>query len=208
MKYIKLFEDFQNSLEEGAIPAYPPGNPWKNKGSIQWTGLVRHLTDVWKTEYNATNFSFACDFDYDKYIADKNYRSVPMGTWKDKSLPKFLDKNPRYNEAEFDFVEVVENPEKKKEPWIKVADKKGTEFMIPPFTVLDVQVGSSIRDGIHAGENFLIDNMRGSIADYRDGVVYIKMQNGEKREYTLQDWKSKNYTSLDESNSENTQDTL
>lgn len=202
MKHIKLFEEFTQNINEGAIPVYPPGNPWKNKGSIQWTTVEDHLTNPakWKKEYdNPTNISFVADFDFDKYTADPKFRSVPLGTWKDKNLPTFLSKNPNYDEADYDFVEIVPNKEKPREPWIKIVDKKGVEFMIPPFEILDIQIGSSVVDRIFSGSKYLIDNMRGIISDYKDGIVYVRMQDNTTREFTLADWRKKNYTDLDES---------
>lgn len=202
MKHIKLFEEFAQNIDEGAIPVYPPGNPWKNRGSIQWTSVAQHLTDPnkWKKEYdNPTNYTLVADFDFDKYIADPKYRSVPLGTWKDKDLPTFKSENPGYDEGEFDFIEVVENKDKPREPWIKIADKKGIEFMIPPFDILDIQIGSSLKDQIFSGSKYLIDSMRAVITDYKDGIVYIKLQNGETKQFTLEEWKKKNFTDLDES---------
>ena len=203
MKHIKLFEEYQLLLD-GAIPVYPPGNPWKNRGSIAWTDVVNMMTNPskWKTEYdNPTNYTLVvgrADFDVSKYIADPNYRSIPLGTWKNKELPTWAEKHPNYDESQFDFVEIVDNKEKPREPWIKVVDKKGVEFMVAPFEILDIQIGSSIVDDVISGEKFFIDGMRAGIYDYKGGKVKVKTADGEKREYTLAYWKSKNYPTLDE----------
>ena len=202
MKHIKLFEEFAQNIDEGAIPVYPPGNPWKNRGSIQWTAVAKMMTDPskWKKEYdNPTNYTLVADFDFDKYCATEGFRSIPLGTWADKDLPTWKEKNARYDESEFDFVEIIENKEKPNEPWIKIADKKGNMFMIPPFEILDIQIGSSIRDGITSGEKFLVDKMRAVITNYKDGKVFVKLQNGETKEFTLDKWKAGNFSTLDES---------
>jgi hypothetical protein len=204
MKHIKLFEEFVQHIDEGAIPVYPPGNPWKNRGSIQWTAVAKMMTDPtkWKKEYdNPTNYTLVADFDFDKYCATEGFRSKALGTWDDKALPTWKEKNSRYDESEFDFVEIIENKEKPNEPWIKIQDKKGNMFMIPPFEILDIQIGSSVKDDIISGEKFLVDNMRATITNYKDGKVYIKLQNGETKEYTLDAWNAKGFTALDESQS-------
>jgi hypothetical protein len=220
MKYIKLFESWMsgdNPVNEGAINVYGPGNPWKPEGSMTWTGVTEHLpTYIYpKAEpISERGIIIGADFDYDKFIADPKYRSIPLGTWADKSLPKFLDANPRYDEMEFDFLEIVPQEGKdKREAWVKVADKDGIEFMIPPHMVLDILKGGSIREKIYPGEKFLIDKMKAKIMDYgvinpntarHDGmnpgdvVVVIKMQDGETRFYTVEDWRRKNYMQLDE----------
>jgi len=195
MKYVKLFEEF-TSVDEAAIQVYGPGNPWKKLGKgMTWTGV-----ETWIPKYaeGGRHIIIGADFDFDQYIADKSFRSKPMGTWNEKTLPKFKDKNPKYDEVEFDFVEFVKNEEKPREPWVKIADKNGVEFMIPPFMILDIVQGGSVRDKIEPGSAYMIDNMRGTIADYKGDTIYIKLQNGEEKQFKLPEWRSKNFTSLDE----------
>ena len=202
MKHIKLFEEFAQNIDEGAIPVYPPGNPWKNRGSIQWTAVVKMMTDPtkWKKEYdNPTNYTLVADFDFDKYCATEGFRSIPLGTWDNKELPTWKEKNPKYDVSDFDFVEIIDNKVKPSEPWIKITDVKGNLFMIPPFEILDIQIGSSVVDNILSGEKYLIDSMRAVITNYKDGKVFVKLQNGETKEFSLADWKKKNFSTLDES---------
>ena len=224
MKHIKLFESWLNDnsdVNEGAINVFEPGNPWKPEGSMTWTGVTEHLPTYKfpRAEVVAERgIIVGADFDYDKFIADPAFRSIPLGTWADKSLPKFLDSNPRYDEMEFDFLEVVPQEGKdKKEAWVKIADKDGIEFMIPPHMVLDILKGGSVREKIYPGEKFLVDKMRARIVDFGlinpntarhnemnvgDIVVIIKMQDATTRIYTVQDWKRKNYMHLDENKEE------
>jgi hypothetical protein len=196
MRHIKLFEEFSSSLNEGAINVYPPGNPYKAEGSIQWTGVVKH-TDKWKQEGQA--FTLILDLDYDMYTANPEFRSKALGTWKDKSLPLFTDKFPRYNQVEFDLLGVEENPEKPNEPWLRVVDKKGVEFLVPPFKILDIQKGDSVKDGIHSGSKYLIDKMRAKIVNYKNGKVEVKLQDGTTKEYTLDQWKAGSFMEIEES---------
>ena len=219
MRYIKLFEEFSKdeSLNEGQIQVYAPGNPYKPEGSMTWPGVVEHLPSYLHPKAEAISergIILGADFDFDKFIADPQYRSIPMGTGADKSLPKFLDKNPNYDEMEFDFIEIVRNPEKEtRESWIKIADKSGIEFMIYPHMILDILKGGSVREQIYPGEKFLVDKMRAKIIDFGivnpntakfegiatgSKIVIVKMQDGETRYYTVEDWKKKNYLALDE----------
>jgi hypothetical protein len=208
MRHIKLFEEFI-SITEGAIPVYPAGNPWKAEGSIQWGGVPAHMGSWLKT---GTAISIVAEFDFDKYAADPAFRSVPNGNWKDKTKPKFSDKNPGYDEGEFDVLGIEDNPDKpekttttvnkikvehSKEPWIRIADKKGHEFLIPAFRILDIQKGSSVRDGIASGHAYLIDDQRGTIKDYVNGEVIVQLQNKQVKHIPVADWKAKRYTELD-----------
>lgn len=192
MKYVKLFEDF---LNEGAIPVFPPGDPYNREGSIQWTGVVQH-TKKWMDE--GQSFYLVADLDYDKWTADPQFRSESLGTWKNKELPLFTSKYPKYKEVEFDMLGVVDHPEKPNEPWIRVVDKKGFEFLIPPFRILDIQKGGSVRDGIYAGFKYLIDGKRGKVTNYKDDLVYIQMQDGGKKVFTIEEWKKSNFHHIDE----------
>jgi len=204
MKHIKLFEEYHDSLNEGAIPVYPPGNPWKPEGSIQWTGVVKH-TDTWKQEGQA--FTLVCDVDYDMYTANPEFRSKALGTWKDKTLPLFTSKYPRYQEVEFDLVGVEENKEKPNEPWLRIVDKKGVEFLIHPFHVIDIQKGASVVDRIFAGSKYLIDSMRATITNYKDGKVQVKLQDGSTKEFPIAQWKREGFTEIEESKKEDDQST-
>jgi hypothetical protein len=224
MKHIKLFESWlnDNGINEGAINVFEPGNPWKPEGSMTWTGVTEHLPTYRfpRAEFMSDRgIIIGADFDYDKYIANPAYRSIPLGTWIQKSLPKFLDKNPNYSEMEFDFVEIVPQEGKdKKEAWVKIVDKDGIEFMIPPHLVLDILKGGSVRAKVYPGEKFLVDKMRARIVDFGiinpntarhnnlepgSTVVIIKMQDGESRFFTLEEWKKANYMHIDESKEEN-----
>ncbi len=213
MKYFKLFEEFiantVDSLTEGAIPVYPAGNPWKAEGSIQWSGAPAHMGSWLKT---GTAISVVAEFEFDKYAADPAFRSIPNGNWKDKTKPTFSSKNPGYDEGEFDVIGIEDNPEKpekitttvnkekiehSKEPWIRIADKKGNEFLIPAFRILDIQKGSSVRDGITSGHAYLIDDQRGTVKDYVDGKVIVQLQNKQTKQIPIAEWKAKRYTELD-----------
>ena len=192
MSYIKLFEEF---LNEGAIFVYPPGDPYEKERSIQWPGLLNWIK-IWDEE--GQRFMFVCDVDYDKYNANPKYRSLPLGTERDKTLPLFSEENPNYDEVDFDLVEVVPFPEKPREPWLKIQDKNGVQFMIPPVKVLEVQKGDSAIDGIHSGTKFLIDKMRGEITNYKDDNIIVKMQDGSRRVFKLDEWKKANFTEIEE----------
>jgi len=209
MRHIKLFEEFI-SVNEGSIPVYPAGNPWKAEGSIQWSGVPAHMASWIKT---VTAISIVAEFDFDKYSADPKVRSMPNGNWTDKTKPKFTDSNSGYDEGEFDVLGIEDNPDKpemtkttvnkvsvehSKEPWIRVADKKGNEFLIPAFKILDIQKGSSVRDGIASGHSYLVDDQRGTIKDYINGDVVLKLQNGQVRKIPVADWKSNKYLELDD----------
>lgn len=191
--YFNSFDDFIN---EGRIQVYEPGNPYRPESSMTWRpGIYDHLDGYAK---DGTGVILGCDFDYDKYIAEEGYRSVPLGTWKDKSLPLFLDKHPRYSEVEFDYVSLIPDPEKDpKEPWVEVTDRNDVRFMIPPYCINDIYKGGSRKLGILPGELFLIDGMRGRIDNFKNDTVYIRLQNGDKKKFSVEEWKSKKYMSLD-----------
>jgi len=193
MNYVKPFQEF-DSVNEGVF-VYPPGNPYEKERTIQWPGLVDWIN---KWQGQGQHFSLVCDVDYDKHTADPKYRSVPLGTWGDKSLPLFTEENPRYDEVDFDLVEIVDNPEKPREPYLKIVDKNGIEFMIPPFKVMEVQRGDSVVDNIRSGSKYLIDKMRATIVNYKNGKILVRLQDGSVREYDPQQWKSKNFTEIDE----------
>jgi hypothetical protein len=197
MKHLKPFTQF---LNEGTIAIFGPGNPYKQEESTQWPGVEERVRK-WMSE--GQSFILVIDIDYDKYIADPAYRSVALGTWKDKTLSTFSSDFPKYREVEFDVVEVVPNEEKPREPWLRVVDKRGVEFLVPPFKVLDIQLGSSVRDGIHSGFIYLIDSMRAKITNYIKGVVEVKLQDGTTKKIPIDQWKRNNYTQIDESKKEN-----
>ena len=216
MKYIKLFEAF-NNINEGAISVFTAADPFKEEGSIQWTGVVKH-TGIWKQA--AETFTLTMDIDYDFYTANPEFRSKSLGTWKDSSLSKFTDKFPRYREVEFDLVEVVENEDKPNEPWLKVVDKKGVFFLAPPHKVIDIQKGASVVDDISSGSKYLIKEMKAIISDYKkgtatlvrrgkqyvpcspveygDGVVFLKYQDGSTSEMPIAEWKKRKFTKIDD----------
>lgn len=209
MRHIKLFEEFI-SVNEGSIPVYPAGNPWKAEGSIQWSGVPAHMASWLKT---GTAISIVAEFDFDKYSADPKVRSIPNGNFTDKTKPKFTDANKGYDEGEFDVLGIEDNPDKPemtkttvnkvsvehaKEPYIRIADKKGHEFLIPAFKILDIQKGSSVRDGIASGHSYLVDDQRGTIKDYVNGDVVLKLQNGQVRKIPVADWKANKYLELDD----------
>jgi hypothetical protein len=196
MKHIKLFEEF-SAVNEGAINVFPAGNPYKPEGSIQWTGVLSNI-EKWKQKEGLTNFVLVLDLDPDMYTANSEFRSKALGTWKDKNLPLFTEKNPKYNEVEFDLVGVEENMEKPNEPWLRVVDKKGLEFLVPPFKVLDIQKGASVKDGIQPGSFYLVDKMRAKIIDYKKGNVVLKMQDSSLKSVPIEQWKKAGYVELDE----------
>ena len=191
MKHIKLFEEF-NSLNEG-IAVYPQGNPWKPVGNMTWPGFKVNV-EKWMSD--GTAITGIAEFDYDKFTADEKYRSEPLGTWNNTDLPKFLDKNPRYDESEFDIIGFMENEEKPREPWVRIQDKKGLEFLIAPHKFYEIQKGASVRDGVAAGATYLVDNMRATVIDYKNGIVKIKMQNNENKEIPVEEWKNHHYLEL------------
>lgn len=202
MKHIKLFEEFIQ-LNEGAIPVYPAGNPWKQEGSIRWNDVGKHLTNWMK---DGTAISVVAEFDANKYSADAKFKSIPMGTYKDKDKPKFSSAHANYDEGDFDVVGIQENPDKPekvgeywREPWIRLADKNGLEFLIPPFKILDVQKGSSIRDKVISGHAYLVDDMRAKITNVKNGNVELTFQNKTKKEIPIAEWKNKRYLELGES---------
>ena len=228
MKYIKLFEEFSNSLNEGAIPVYELGNPRKPSGSMTWTGVTYWLPQYQNPRAEAVikrGIIVGVDFEegedyhqYDKFIADPSYRSIPMGTWEDESLPLFTQKNPGYNEVAFDFIEVIPREGKDlKEYWVKVADKNGIEFMIEPHMILDIMKGGSVKEKINPGEAFLINKQRAVIFDFGivspntaklenfnlgDTIVIVKLSKSENLYFTLEEWRKQKFYSLDENKTE------
>lgn len=199
MKHVKLFEEHFSQSEklfDGAIPVYPPGNPFKPEGSIQWTGVVPHTTK-WKEQ--GQSFVLVVDVDYDMYTADPQFRSKANGTWSNKELPLFSSKYPRYKEVDFDLVAVEENTEKPREHWLRIADKNGVEFRVHPFHILDIQKGASVKDGIFAGDVYLIKDMRGKVINLKNDVVELKLQDGSKKNIPLAEWKKSSYTKIEES---------
>lgn len=218
LKHLKLFEEFAQSINEGAIPVFAPKgievpNPqgkkvegqgrYKPTFSMTWPGFK-----TWASKWidSGQSFSIVADMDYDKNNANPEFRSEALGTWKDKSLPLFSEKNPKYKEVEFDVIDFVENTEKPNEPWIKISDKNGVEFLIPPFKILDIQLGSSVEDQIFSGDKYIVDGERAIISNYKSRKVEVKFQDGSTKVFPVGDWKRKNFTLLDEK--ENTEDNL
>jgi hypothetical protein len=209
MSHFKLFEEYFQ-LDEGAIPVFPPDSPYKQEGSIQWTGVEKLFTigipqrkqGPWLENTRMTVVSSMNDKDYDKYIADKRYQSIPLKTFGDSNLPTFMSENPKYDESEFDVVEIVPNPDKPREPYVKIVDKNGLEFMIPPYLIIEIQKGSSIRDKVFAGSRYRFDNgKKGMVVNYTpSGEVHVKMEDGEVKKFPYAEWKSsRNRTVLGES---------
>lgn len=200
MKHLKLFEEF-STMNEGAITVYPPGDPYKPEGSIQWTGVLSNI-EKWKQKSGMTNLTMLLDIEPDMYTADSQFRSKPLGTWKDKSLPLFSEKHPNYREVEFDFIGSEENEEKPNEPWLRVADKNGLEFLVPPFKIMDIQKGASMRDRIYPDTKYLVDKMRAKVMDYKGGEVYLKMQDGSTKKIPIDAWKKAHYMEIEEQKNE------
>ena len=198
MKHIKLFEEYLQTLQEGQISIYNQGNPYSpeegNKG-LQWPYFYKEA-QKWLDDKIAVTVITA-EFDYDKKTTDPKYRSEINGTWDDKSLPKFTDEHSNYDESEFDLIKVDESL--KMRDGVYIQDKNGLEFCMHPSRILEVQKGASVRDDIAAGATYLVDKMRARIFGYQNGVVTIKLQNGETKDFTLKEWKEKNYLPLDES---------
>jgi len=108
MSRFKLFEEYFQSLNEGAIQVYPPNSPFTKEGSIQWTGVEKLFTQgipqrkqgPWLDDTTMTVILDLNDKDYDKYIADASYNSIPLKN-QDKKLPIFSVEKPKYDESEF-----------------------------------------------------------------------------------------------------------
>jgi hypothetical protein len=200
MNRFKLFEEYFQDLNEGAIPVFPPDSPYKQEGSIQWTGVEKLFTQgipqrkqgPWLETTKMTVVSDLNDKDYDRYIADKAYQSVPLGTFGDEKLPLFSSKNPKYDESEFEVIEIVPNKEKPREPYVKVVDKNGLEFMIPPYKIIEIQKGSSIIDRIFAGSKYRFgDGRKGMVVNYTpEKEIHVKMDDGEVKKIKLAEWKA------------------
>ena len=216
MAYIKLFEDWAQSLDEGQIRVFGPGNPFKPEQIAKGKNMADSSLD-WKQFYPASQkwlddkiaVSLVCaefipnsdTLGYDKKTTNPKYQSEPNGTWGDKSLPKFMDEHPRYDESEFDLVKV--DPSLQNRDGVYVQDKNGNEFCIHASRILDVQKGSSVRDNIAAGSFYFIDGMRARLANYQDGIVTVSFKKDSKDPkdsltFTLAQWKAKNYLMLDE----------
>lgn len=225
MSYIKLFEEYFESLNEGQIAIYGPGNPYTpikdvivdgvNYGSngLQWKKFY-DPAQIWLDQGFAISVvvsDFIPNSDelgYNKKTTNPKYRSEINGTWGDKSLPLFMDEHPGYDESEFDLVKI--DKKLMERDGVYIQDKKGNEFCIHASRILDVQLGSSIKDDIHAGATYLIDKMKGRISNYQNGKITVSFKTispkssepsnepGSTKEYTLEEWRAKNYMPLDE----------
>jgi hypothetical protein len=195
MKYIKLFEDY--TLDEGRIPIYPPGNPYKMEKGIRWIDVIKAIQEM-MNEKQA--FTVVCDFDYDKYSMNPDTRSKVQGNEDQKDLPLFTKKYPQYGEAEFDVEEVKDV--KLGDPALLLIDKKGMKFLVEPARVIEIQKGSSVRDGIFSGDKYWLGNMLGKVIDYKDGVIKVHKQDGKTEDFTLADWKKGNFMHVDEKKEE------
>ena len=204
MKYIKLFEELMALKEAAAesknqVKVYMPDNPHKmSRVQLSYPGVHEWLnwfSDPNNERYVSNCIAFITDIDYDKRTADPKFRSEALGTWEDETLPLFSETNPSYKEVEFDYVEVPTDQEKlgkipgeelKKKgngtyenPWIKIVDKKGVEFLIKPYEIIDIQLGCSVVDNIFPGFSYLIDGERGTITNYEKHTVRKGAEHGE-----------------------------
>lgn len=219
-KHIKLFEEYLQTLtlNEGSIQVFGPGNPFKPMGKVEIDGVNYGSNGLqWPKFYEAAQkwldqkyavslvtAEFIQNSDtlgFDKKTTNPKYQSEVNGTWGDKSLPKFMDEHPDYDESDFDLVKI--DPELKNRDGVYIQDKDGNEFCIHASRILDVQLGSSVRDEVYSGTFYMIDNMRARISNYQNGIVTVSFKAGSKdpndiREYTLQEWRNKNFPSLDE----------
>lgn len=233
-KYIKLFEEFiQDKLNEGQIAVYAPGNPFKAapngdlfgakiSNGMQWPAFY-DAADKWLDQQFAITL-ITSDFipnsdelGFNKKTTNPKYQSEVNGTWGDKSLPLFIHDHPGYDESEFDLIKVdkkfsgiegsFDGTKEGKSPHVDgvfIQDKDGNEFCIHASRILDVQLGSSVRDQIYSGTFYMIDKMRARIVNYQKGIVTVSFKSGSKdpddfREYTLKEWKEHHFHSLDES---------
>lgn len=218
-KYIKLFEEFRNSINEGQIQVYPAGNPYtplksiyvagrSHSNGLQWPAFYKAAEEWLKDGYAITVITadfipdHAAELGYNKKTTNTKYQSEINGTWKDKSLPLFMEDHPNYNETEFDLIKVDESL--KNRDGVYIQDKDGNEFCIHPSRIFEVQLGSSVRDGIAAGSFYLINSMRARISNYQNGIVTLCFKVGSKDpkdylEFTLDEWKKKHFVPIDES---------
>lgn len=196
MKYVQSFSEFK-ILNEGAIPVYPPGNPYKPEKSIQWPGIEKHLKE-WISE--GQSFVLVADVNYDMYTTDTRFRSKVNDTWNNKDLPLFTTKYPRYQEVDFDLIEIEPNTtgNDPRAVWLKIHDKNGVEFKIHPFMILDIQKGASVKHGIYAGDVYLIKDMRAVITNFRHNEVELKLQDDTKQSIPIDEWKKMGYTKIEE----------
>ena len=206
------------------IPVYAPGMMYKIDGTISWPSFAHHAA-IWMEQKQA--FIISVDFavgrdnegndknEYDEHIADPKYRSIPLGTWNDEKLPLYSETNPRKKgEIEFDLISIEKEPGNvinphlldpkgydrnlAREAFLRIVDKKGTEYLIKSDMVLDVQKGCSIVDGIFSGTSYLIKSEKATITDYKNGIVYIKFKSGKTEEYPIKQWKAEHFRSLNE----------
>lgn len=231
---VKLFENFSN-LYEGQIRVFKPNNPFKPADGEELFGVKIGKGLEWKPVYDAfekwldqgfgitiTVAEFIPNSEqlgYNKKTTNPKYRSEINGTWDDKSLPLFTDEHPRYDESQFDVLKVdkkFSNIDGSNPPHIDgiyIRDEKGNEFCVHASRILDVQLGSSLRDKIipgtkygyfeyeydDNGEKKIEKNAVGTIVNYQNGKVYVKIGKDDIREYTIADWKAKRFRSMDES---------
>ena len=193
LKHVLTFSDFLNEGANGVkgIRVFPPGKKNKPEGTCEakslaeWCNkwLQEGLTLVLSVDLDANlDDDEEFDFDdYDKYIADPKYRSVPNGTWFNKKLPKYSDEiSSKKFEQEYDCIGTVSKQEPEggkfyadkktgyQDDWLRCVNKKGVEYLFPSSVILDVQKGCSVRDRIYSGKSYLIDGkLRGTITDYR-----------------------------------------
>lgn len=213
MKYVKLFEDYLNSLNEGKgrgnqILVFPEGDPHNYEGSMEYTHAHDHIQNwlnkggTWVVIVNFLSSKERTNFErgeYDEFTVDPRFRSIPNGTWDDTTLPKFTDVYPKYNEVEFDVLGIKPNKLNPATPWIHLADKKGLEFCVTANRLLDAQRGDSLKDNIQQGSTYLIDSKRAKISGYRNGIVEVTFEKSKTiKKFPLKEWKEKHFMSLDE----------
>ena len=99
------------------------------------------------------------------------------------------DNIPGADEAEYDVVGVSGDK-------IKIRGKKGNEYFIKAGKIIEIQIGNNIENNISVGISYLIEDMRGIIRGLQNGVITVKLQNGEMRDYTLEEWKKGRFTEI------------
>lgn len=180
--YSKLynFSDFVNesaktSLNEGAIPVYGEEGPFKQIKSMRVVDVMR---DFGKMLKDGVAFTAITDLD--------------GGDYKGKNS----------DDAEFDVIAVEQAKHPRKpgvtEDVIRIRDKKGEEFIVRPGKIIEIQIGNSLKDNITIGSSYLVDGKRGVLRKYQNGIVTIRLQNGEQKEMSLADWKKARYTELED----------
>jgi hypothetical protein len=179
--YSKLysFSEFVNesekTLNEGAIPVYGEEGPFKQIRSMRVVDVVR---DFRKMLDSGMTFTVIADLDGGDYLGKQS------------------------EEAEFDVigVEQAEKPSKPgvKEDVIRIRSKKGDELLVRPGKIIEIQIGNSMKDNIAIGSSYLIGDKRGALRNYQNGIVTVRLQNGQTLEIPIDEWKKANYLELED----------